>query len=82
MDLIAWIVVGLIVGVIARVIMPGPDPGGFIVTVLLGIAGAFVGGMIGRTAGWYAPGQPAGWILSVVGAMLLLWGYRMATGRR
>lgn len=82
MDLIVWIVIGLIVGAVAKFVMPGPDPGGVIVTILLGIAGAFVGGALGRAAGWYAPGQPAGWILSIIGALILLFVYRLATSRR
>jgi uncharacterized membrane protein YeaQ/YmgE (transglycosylase-associated protein family) len=62
--------------------MPGRDPGGFVITALLGIAGAFVAHLIGRSAGWYAEGEPAGFIASVVGAILLLAGYRMILGRK
>ncbi|MEO7724268.1 MAG: GlsB/YeaQ/YmgE family stress response membrane protein [Chthoniobacterales bacterium] len=62
--------------------MPGRDPGGCIITILLGIAGAFVAGYLGRVLGWYQPGQPAGFIASVIGAMLLLLIYRMIAGRR
>jgi len=62
--------------------MPGKDPGGCIITILLGIAGAFVAGYIGRVVGWYQPGQPAGFIASVIGAMILLLLYRMIAGRR
>jgi uncharacterized membrane protein YeaQ/YmgE (transglycosylase-associated protein family) len=70
-------VVGLIVGAIAKLLMPGKDPGGIIVTMLLGIAGGFVAGLLGRIIGWYEPEQPAGLIASILGAMLLLVIYRM-----
>lgn len=79
---LGWIVFGLIVGVIAKLVMPGKDPGGFIVTVLLGIAGALVGGFLGQMLGLYTPGQPAGFVMSTLGAILLLFVYRMATKRR
>ena len=82
MGLIAWIVVGLIVGAIAKLFMPGRDPGGFVVTILLGIAGALVGGAIGRALGFYGPNEPAGWLMSIVGAILLLSVYRMVIGGR
>ena len=82
MAILAWIIVGLIVGALAKLVMPGNDPGGIIVTILLGIAGAFVGGAVGRALGFYDPGQPAGWIMSILGAVLLLAGYRAVTGRR
>jgi len=75
---------GLIVGVIAKFLMPGRDPGGFIITILLGIAGAMVAGWIGRALGWYGPGDSAGFIASIGGAILLLFLYRMfqkATGK-
>ena len=80
---ILWsIIVGFVVGVLAKFLMPGRDPGGFIVTVLLGIAGAFIASFIGRQLGWYHDGEGAGIIASVLGAMLLLLIYRMAVGRR
>jgi uncharacterized membrane protein YeaQ/YmgE (transglycosylase-associated protein family) len=81
---ILWtIIVGLIVGALAKLLMPGRDPGGFIVTVLLGIAGSFVAGWVGRALGLYGPNnQGAGIIASVLGAMLLLGVYRLAVGRR
>jgi uncharacterized membrane protein YeaQ/YmgE (transglycosylase-associated protein family) len=79
---ILWtLIIGLVVGAIAKLIMPGRDPGGFIVTILLGIAGALVAGWIGRALNWYAEGQPAGFIASVIGAILLLLIYRMIRGR-
>jgi len=74
---LSWIVSGLIVGAFAKLVMPGKDPGGIIVTILLGIAGAIVGGVIGRFLGFYTPGQAAGWLMSVLGAVLLLALYRV-----
>jgi uncharacterized membrane protein YeaQ/YmgE (transglycosylase-associated protein family) len=82
MGFFAWIVVGLVVGALAKLIMPGRDPGGMFVTIILGIAGALLGGGIGRALGFYEAGQPAGWIMSIVGAVLLLAIYRTAIGRR
>jgi len=79
---IGWIIFGLIVGAIAKLLMPGRDPGGFIVTMLLGIAGALVGGFLGRSAGWYGPNDPAGFLMSLFGAVVLLLLYRMIIGRR
>ena len=76
MGILSWILFGLVVGIIAKLLMPGRDPGGFIITILLGIAGAFVAGILGRLVGWYAPDEPAGLIASVLGAMLLLSMYR------
>ncbi|MDQ2669938.1 MAG: GlsB/YeaQ/YmgE family stress response membrane protein [Gemmatimonadota bacterium] len=82
MGLIWTLIIGLIVGAIAKLLMPGKDPGGFIVTMLLGVAGAFLAGFIGRALGWYEPGDGAGIIASILGAMLLLLIYRMVTRRR
>ena len=74
---IIWVlVIGLVIGAIAKLLMPGKDPGGCIITMLLGIAGAFVASYLGQALGWYQPGQPAGFIGSVVGAMILLLLYR------
>jgi len=72
MNIIAMIVSGLIIGVIAKLLMPGRDPGGCIITILIGIAGTFLGGYLGQLLGLYKPGQPAGWIMSIVGALILL----------
>lgn len=77
MEVLAWIFFGLIVGVIAKLLVPGRDPGGFFVTILLGIAGALLGGWIGRVLGLYTPGQPAGWIMSIIGSIVLLLLFRM-----
>jgi uncharacterized membrane protein YeaQ/YmgE (transglycosylase-associated protein family) len=74
--------IGLIVGAVAKLLMPGRDPGGIIVTILLGIAGAFVGGFIGRALGVYGPNTPVGFIMSVIGAMVLLFIYRILTRGR
>jgi len=82
MGVIAWIISGLIIGVVAKLLMPGRDPGGFIVTILIGIAGALVGGWLGQAVGWYRPGEGAGWIVSILGAILLLWIYRLFVSRR
>lgn len=80
MSIIGWIVFGLIVGVVAKLLMPGRDPGGMIVTILLGIAGALIGGFVGRALGWYGEGDPVGFIMAVVGAILLLFAYRKFRG--
>ena len=76
MSIIGWIIFGLIVGVVAKVLMPGRDPGGMIVTILLGIVGALIGGFIGRMLGWYGEGDPVGFIMAVIGAIVVLFGYR------
>ncbi len=75
------LIIGLIVGAIAKLLMPGRDPGGIIVTMLLGIAGSFIGTLIGRAIGWYDEGRSAGFIVSVLGAMLLLYIYRLVRRR-
>jgi uncharacterized membrane protein YeaQ/YmgE (transglycosylase-associated protein family) len=82
MGILAWILFGLVVGIIAKLLMPGRDPGGFIVTILLGIAGALLGGFIGRAMGFYGENEGAGWIISILGAILLLLAYRMMVRRR
>jgi uncharacterized membrane protein YeaQ/YmgE (transglycosylase-associated protein family) len=81
MDILWAIVVGFVVGLLAKLIMPGRDPGGMIVTILLGIAGAIVATFLGRAMGWYGQGQAAGFIASVLGAIILLGLYRMIRGR-
>lgn len=82
LSLLLMAVTGLIVGAIAKLVMPGRDPGGILVTMILGMAGALVGGFLGRALGWYGEGEPAGWIMSILGAFLLLFLYRMVAGRR
>ena len=82
MSIVWTLIIGLVVGLIAKALMPGKDPGGFIITALLGIAGAFIAHLVGRSMNWYADGEPAGFIASVVGAIALLAVYRMATGRK
>jgi uncharacterized membrane protein YeaQ/YmgE (transglycosylase-associated protein family) len=80
--LIGWIFFGLVVGVIAKLVMPGRDPGGLIVTILLGIVGAVLGGYIGRALGLYGPQDAAGFLMSLVGAIAVLSVYRLAVRRR
>jgi uncharacterized membrane protein YeaQ/YmgE (transglycosylase-associated protein family) len=81
MGVLGWIIFGLIVGIVAKLLMPGRDPGGFIVTILLGIAGALVGGYIGRAAGWYQEGDPVGFVMAVLGSIVLLVLYRLLARR-
>ena len=80
--ILGWILFGLIVGAVAKLLMPGNDPGGIIVTMLLGIVGAVVGGWLGRALGFYGPNDPAGFLMSLVGAVALLAMYRAFAGRR
>lgn len=82
MDIIIMIIVGFIVGLIARALMPGDQSMGIILTTILGIVGAVVAGFLGRTLGWYAAGDPAGWIASVIGAIIVLFVVGMFTRRR
>jgi uncharacterized membrane protein YeaQ/YmgE (transglycosylase-associated protein family) len=82
MGILGWILFGLVVGVIAKLLMPGRDPGGFIVTILLGIAGAVIGGWIGRVMGLYGPNDGAGFFMALLGSIILLALYRVfARGR-
>jgi uncharacterized membrane protein YeaQ/YmgE (transglycosylase-associated protein family) len=81
MHLIGTLIIGLIVGALAKLIMPGKDPGGIIVTILIGIAGAFLGTYLGQALHLYQPGQSAGWIMSIIGALILLAIYRVIKGR-
>jgi uncharacterized membrane protein YeaQ/YmgE (transglycosylase-associated protein family) len=83
MGALIWtLIIGLVIGAIAKLLMPGKDPGGCIITMLLGIAGAFVAGYLGRALHWYNPGEPAGFIASIIGAMILLLIYRVIVGRK
>jgi uncharacterized membrane protein YeaQ/YmgE (transglycosylase-associated protein family) len=81
-ELLIWAIFGLVVGALAKLIMPGNDPGGIIVTMLIGIAGSLVGGYLGRVLGLYGPGQAAGFLMSIAGALVLLFAYRQFTRMR
>jgi uncharacterized membrane protein YeaQ/YmgE (transglycosylase-associated protein family) len=81
MSIIGTIVIGFFVGLFARALMPGKDVMGFIMTTILGIAGALVGQFIGQALGWYSEGQPAGFFMSLVGAMILLFIYNLARNK-
>jgi uncharacterized membrane protein YeaQ/YmgE (transglycosylase-associated protein family) len=80
-SVLGWMLFGLIVGIIAKLVMPGRDAGGIFVTMLIGIVGALLGGFIGRAIGWYQPGDPAGFVVATIGAIILLFLYRMAFRR-
>jgi uncharacterized membrane protein YeaQ/YmgE (transglycosylase-associated protein family) len=82
MEIIWTILIGLVAGIVAKLLMPGKDPGGFIITILLGIAGAFVATYLGQAVGWYGPEDNAGFIGAVVGAVILLIAYRLFKGRQ
>ena len=82
MHILGILLIGLLAGIVAKLLMPGKDPGGFIITTLLGIAGAFLAAWIGRAMGWYAEGEPAGFLAAVGGSILLLLLYRLLFGRR
>ena len=81
MHFLYMILIGLIVGALAKFIMPGNDPGGIIVTILIGILGAVIAGWLGRTLNWYAEGEPVGFLAALGGAILLLAIYRVVKGR-
>ncbi len=81
MGILGWAIFGLIVGALAKLVMPGRDPGGIIVTMLLGVVGAVVAGYLGQALGLYGPDEPAGFFMSLLGAMALLFVYRLATKR-
>lgn len=81
LSLLWTMIIGLIIGAVAKLIMPGKDPGGILITMLLGIAGSLLASWLGRAAGWYREGQSAGFILSVIGALVLLYLYRLVKRR-
>ncbi len=80
--IIGTLIIGLLVGAVAKLLVPGRDPGGCIITILLGVAGSFVAFYLGRALGWYREGDPVGFIASVIGAIILLLIYRMIARRR
>lgn len=80
--ILAWIIIGGIAGGIAKLLMPGKDPGGCIITILLGIAGAFIAGWLGQAVGWYEAGEGAGFVAAIIGAFIILAIYRLVAGRR
>lgn len=82
MEFLWMLIIGLVVGFVAKALTPGKDPGGCLITILLGIAGSFTAGYLGRAMNWYREGEPVGFIASVVGAVLLLLIYRLFTNRR
>lgn len=82
MEIIGTLVIGLVAGVIAKLLMPGKDPGGCIITILIGIAGAFVATYLGKFLGIYEPGETAGFIGAVIGSILILWIYRILVKRK
>ena len=82
MGVIGWILFGLVVGVVGKLLTPGRDPGGFILTAILGIAGALLGGFLGQALGLYRQGEPAGFVMAVLGSIVLLLLYRTFAGRR
>ena len=82
MSIIGTLIIGFLAGLVAKFLMPGRDPAGFIITILLGIGGAFLASWLGRELGWYREGQTAGFIGAVVGSILILIVYRIVVGRR
>ncbi len=82
MSILLTLIVGLVVGALAKLVMPGKDPGGVIITMLLGVAGAFIAGFLGHSLGWYEVGEGPGIIASIVGALILLGIYRAVQGRK
>jgi uncharacterized membrane protein YeaQ/YmgE (transglycosylase-associated protein family) len=82
MSILLTILIGAVVGALAKLVMPGKDPGGIIITILLGVAGSFVAGMLGHSLGWYEAGEGPGIIASIIGSVILLAIYRAVAGRR
>jgi uncharacterized membrane protein YeaQ/YmgE (transglycosylase-associated protein family) len=81
-SILGWIIFGLIIGALAKLVMPGRDPGGIIVTIVLGIVGALLGGWLGRAIGLYGPDEAAGFVIALIGALILLGLYRLLVARR
>lgn len=82
MHILWMLIIGLVIGALAKLIMPGKDPGGILITMLIGVAGSLIAGFLGRSMGWYHDGESAGIIASIVGSLILLAGYRAVIGRR
>ncbi|CAN5829387.1 GlsB/YeaQ/YmgE family stress response membrane protein [soil metagenome] len=82
MHILWMLIIGLVIGALAKLIMPGKDPGGAIITIIIGVVGSMLAGFLGRSLGWYQQGEAAGFIASIVGAIILLAGYRMVVGRK
>jgi len=82
MHILWMLIIGLVIGALAKAIMPGKDPGGILITMLIGVAGSLIAGFLGRSLGWYTEGESAGIIASIIGALILLGGYRAVVGRR
>jgi uncharacterized membrane protein YeaQ/YmgE (transglycosylase-associated protein family) len=82
LSIVGWIIFGLIIGALAKLVMPGRDPGGIIVTIVLGIVGALLGGWLGRAIGLYGPDEAAGFVMALIGALILLGLYRLLVARR
>ncbi len=82
MHILWMLIIGLVTGALAKLIMPGKDPGGVLITMVIGVAGSLIAGFLGRSFGWYQEGQSAGFIASIVGAIILLAGYRVIARRR
>jgi uncharacterized membrane protein YeaQ/YmgE (transglycosylase-associated protein family) len=82
MHILWMLIIGLVIGALAKLIMPGKDPGGILITMVIGVAGSLIAGFLGRSMGWYREGESAGFIASIIGALILLGGYRLIVGRR
>jgi uncharacterized membrane protein YeaQ/YmgE (transglycosylase-associated protein family) len=82
MHILWMLIIGLVIGALAKLIMPGKDPGGILITMLIGVAGSLIAGFLGRSLGWYSEGESAGIIASIIGSLILLAGYRAVIGRR
>lgn len=82
MHILWMLIIGLVVGALAKLVMPGKDPGGVIITIVIGVVGSLIAGFLGRSMGWYEYNEGAGFIASIVGAVVLLAGYRVVAGRK
>jgi uncharacterized membrane protein YeaQ/YmgE (transglycosylase-associated protein family) len=82
MHILWMLIIGLVIGALAKLIMPGKDPGGVLITMVIGVVGSLLAGFLGRSLGWYHEGESAGFIASILGSVILLAGYRAIAGRR